>query len=385
MSRAWATRILVRACHDQLRRDRRAAPGLRVLSESIAPDPTGAITNREEMERAFRRLNAEQRAVIVLQYYRDLSLPEIAEALGIPLGTVRSRAHYAKRILRAAIEADSRPTIEETGRPMNVEHDTDRELRAWASEGVDTAPERFVWAALDQIERVPQRAAWRARLDGLAIRLRPAAGLVGTAAVAIVAVAILSRAVGPGIGTGDRRDYVMADLPGIVLWEDTKPATWTLDNLVSNPHDILEIPIRSMTETEMGDLPEPNGYVGGRYTNFSGPGGAGLFMSWGALFESEADAAAALPFFQHELDSVDGWGLGAGVQLDLGDEGWRYAGETTAFTLPREGAPIPADTYLWRNGNLLLAVGGWFTFDPDEVLAAAEDMDRRAEAAATIR
>jgi RNA polymerase sigma-70 factor (ECF subfamily) len=109
----WATRILIRACHDQLRRDR--PPGLRVmLSESMAPDPTGAITNREEMERAFRRLNAEQRAVIVLQYYRDLSLPEIAEVLGIPLGTVRSRAHYAKRILRAAIEADSRPTIEET-------------------------------------------------------------------------------------------------------------------------------------------------------------------------------------------------------------------------------------------------------------------------------
>ena len=66
------------------------------------------------MGRAFRRLNAEQRAVIVLQYYQDLSLPEIAEVLGVPIGTVRSRAHYAKRILRAAIEADSRPIIEET-------------------------------------------------------------------------------------------------------------------------------------------------------------------------------------------------------------------------------------------------------------------------------
>ena len=112
---AWAMRILIRSCHDQLRRDRRAAPGLRAVSpDAMASDPTGAITNREEMERAFRRLNAEQRAVIVLQYYRDLSLPEIAEVLGVPLGTVRSRAHYAKRILRAAIEADSRPTIEET-------------------------------------------------------------------------------------------------------------------------------------------------------------------------------------------------------------------------------------------------------------------------------
>jgi RNA polymerase sigma-70 factor (ECF subfamily) len=112
---AWAMRILVRSCHDQLRRDRRVAPSLRVMSaEPVAADPAAVITNREEMERAFRRLNAEQRAVIVLQYYRDMSLPEIAEFLGIPLGTVRSRAHYAKRVLRAAIEADSRPVIEET-------------------------------------------------------------------------------------------------------------------------------------------------------------------------------------------------------------------------------------------------------------------------------
>lgn len=112
---SWATRILIRACHDQLRRDRRSAPTLRLMpSEGTAVDPAGAITDREEMERAFQRLNADQRAVIVLQYYRDLSLPEIAELLGVPLGTVRSRAHYAKRVLRAAIEADSRPIIEET-------------------------------------------------------------------------------------------------------------------------------------------------------------------------------------------------------------------------------------------------------------------------------
>ncbi len=112
---AWAHRTLIRACHDQIRSDRRAAPGPRPLPpEPVMPDLAGAVSDREEVERAFRRLNADQRAVIVLQYYRDLSLPEIAELLGIPIGTVRSRAHYAKRVLRAAIEADSRPTIVET-------------------------------------------------------------------------------------------------------------------------------------------------------------------------------------------------------------------------------------------------------------------------------
>ena len=111
---AWATRALIRACHDQIRRERRGVPGLRMTTPASVPDPAGAINDREEMARAFRRLNAEQRAVIVLQYYQDLSLPEIAEVLDVPIGTVRSRAHYAKRILRAAIEADSRPIIEET-------------------------------------------------------------------------------------------------------------------------------------------------------------------------------------------------------------------------------------------------------------------------------
>jgi RNA polymerase sigma-70 factor (ECF subfamily) len=111
---AWAHRVLIHACHDQLRRSRRApAKPLSLPTESISADPAIAVADREQVERAFRRLNADQRAVIVLQYYRDLSLPEIAELLDIPLGTVRSRAHYAKRVLRSAVEADSRPVIEE--------------------------------------------------------------------------------------------------------------------------------------------------------------------------------------------------------------------------------------------------------------------------------
>lgn len=111
---ASAYRTLIRACHDHLRSTRRMGSVPRLIeSEPLSADPAGAVTDREEVERAFRRLSAEQRAVIVLQYYRDLSLPEISALLKIPIGTVRSRAHYAKRVLRAAIEADSRPVIEE--------------------------------------------------------------------------------------------------------------------------------------------------------------------------------------------------------------------------------------------------------------------------------
>jgi RNA polymerase sigma-70 factor (ECF subfamily) len=109
---AWSYRVLVRACHDLLRKQQRQAPALHLLTaDGAEPDPAISVADREQLDRAFRRLPAEQRAVIVLQYYRDLSLPQIAEIVGVPLGTVRSRLHYAKRALRSAIEADARPPI----------------------------------------------------------------------------------------------------------------------------------------------------------------------------------------------------------------------------------------------------------------------------------
>jgi RNA polymerase sigma-70 factor (ECF subfamily) len=108
---AWAYRVLVRACHDELRKLRRQAPALHLLAvDGAEEDPAISIADREQLDRAFRTLTAEQRAAIVLQYYRDLTLSEIAEVLGVPIGTVRSRLHYAKRALRSAIEADARPT-----------------------------------------------------------------------------------------------------------------------------------------------------------------------------------------------------------------------------------------------------------------------------------
>jgi RNA polymerase sigma factor (sigma-70 family) len=109
---AWAHRALVHACHDQIRSDRRAMAKLRVLHvDTVAADLTDQVNDREQLERAFGRLSAEHRAVILLQYYRDLSLPEIADLLQLPIGTVRSRLHYAKRVLRAAVEADARTSM----------------------------------------------------------------------------------------------------------------------------------------------------------------------------------------------------------------------------------------------------------------------------------
>jgi RNA polymerase sigma factor (sigma-70 family) len=112
---AWAYRVLLRACHDELRDRRRREPELRVVApdREDVPDPLLTVVNRELLERAFRKLTIAQRATVVLQYYRDLTLSEIAEVLGVPVGTVRSRLHYAKRTLRMAIQAEDEPVTRE--------------------------------------------------------------------------------------------------------------------------------------------------------------------------------------------------------------------------------------------------------------------------------
>ena len=106
---AWAYRILVNACYAEARRAKKAhdIPGFG--TDPMAPDDAITIADRDQLERGFRRLPADQRAVLVLQHYLDLGLPEIAELLGVPLGTVKSRSHAARKAMRAALEADARP------------------------------------------------------------------------------------------------------------------------------------------------------------------------------------------------------------------------------------------------------------------------------------
>ena len=63
---------------------------------------------RDTLDRGFRRLPPEQRAIFVFHHYLGLTLGEIADTLDVPLGTVKSRLHYATNALRAALEADAR-------------------------------------------------------------------------------------------------------------------------------------------------------------------------------------------------------------------------------------------------------------------------------------
>ena len=109
---AWTYRVIVRAATSEARRAGRGGPTTALLPDdadiSRAPDEYRAIADRDQLERGFSRITAQQRAVLVLQHYAGLSQAEIADVLGVPVGTAGSRIHYAVRALRAAIEADTR-------------------------------------------------------------------------------------------------------------------------------------------------------------------------------------------------------------------------------------------------------------------------------------
>jgi RNA polymerase sigma-70 factor (ECF subfamily) len=112
---AWLHRILTNECYAESRRRARWSAKIRLLP---APDlaESGAILtviDRDQLEHAFRRLTLEHRAVLVFHHYVGLPLPELAERLGIPLGTAKSRLRHATAALRASLDADDRTTTSE--------------------------------------------------------------------------------------------------------------------------------------------------------------------------------------------------------------------------------------------------------------------------------
>jgi len=113
----WVRQLLVRACVDELRRMRRHVVEIELIDmfhPSVA-DSEAIVVDRDSLRRAFRWLDPEQRSLIVLHYYLDLPLAEVAGALEMPIGTAKSRLHRARATLRAALDADDRvdrPTLE---------------------------------------------------------------------------------------------------------------------------------------------------------------------------------------------------------------------------------------------------------------------------------
>jgi RNA polymerase sigma-70 factor (ECF subfamily) len=80
------------------------------INGPATPDTTLDVVTRDALDRGFRRLPTEQRAAFVLRHYLGWSVAEIAENLGVPTETIRSRLRYATSTLRAALDAEARTT-----------------------------------------------------------------------------------------------------------------------------------------------------------------------------------------------------------------------------------------------------------------------------------
>jgi RNA polymerase sigma-70 factor (ECF subfamily) len=108
---AWLHRLLIRRCYRAAKRHRSRTILEIDISADVqpqVPDGERALALHDQLERGFRRLSTEQRTVLVLRHYLDLSITEAAAVLGVPVGTVQSRQNRATRAMRAALEADDR-------------------------------------------------------------------------------------------------------------------------------------------------------------------------------------------------------------------------------------------------------------------------------------
>jgi RNA polymerase sigma-70 factor, ECF subfamily len=111
----WLHRILTNECYAEARRRRRWSANVRLLPaiHAAAEDGVVSVHDRDQLDRAFRRLTLEHRAVLVFRHYLGLPLPEVAARLEVPLGTAKSRLHHATAALRASLEADDRQAVAE--------------------------------------------------------------------------------------------------------------------------------------------------------------------------------------------------------------------------------------------------------------------------------
>ena len=112
---AWLHKILTNECYAEARRRTRWSAKIRVLPVPDSVDGGGVLTvnDRDQLERAFRRLTLEQRSVLVFHHVVGLPLAEVAERLGIPLGTAKSRLRNGTAAMRASLEAHDRTTTAE--------------------------------------------------------------------------------------------------------------------------------------------------------------------------------------------------------------------------------------------------------------------------------
>jgi hypothetical protein len=253
---------------------------------------------------------------------------------------------------------------------MNRERDFDQTLRRWLDDGADQAPERFVWAALEDVRHTNQRGARWALLEGTIMKLKPVAPILGVAAVVLLAIAmfqLLGGNVGGPDPTPTPRSYSAEELAAIVVSEQTAPEGLTFARSQEGGVSLV-IPLRPG-----GPSFEMDAFVESLTKYFDGVGSEDAYegyVSWSALFETNSDAERAFEFLVTEHESAEGWGLEPSAAANLGDEGVSYTGAAYDWE--------EAHVILWRADNLLLAAVGVGAFDTEMVRSLAEAMSDRA-------
>jgi RNA polymerase sigma-70 factor (ECF subfamily) len=109
----WMQRLLTNVCLAEASRERKRVMRIEPLDAVASGSSQGFadVDDRDQLDRGFRRLKPDERALLVLRHYAGYEPTEIAAVLGIPAGTVRSRLHHAHQHMRAALEAEARVSL----------------------------------------------------------------------------------------------------------------------------------------------------------------------------------------------------------------------------------------------------------------------------------
>lgn len=250
---------------------------------------------------------------------------------------------------------------------MNREPDFDHLVATWLDNGAEQAPERFVWAALEDIERTPQRGAWQASTEDFLMHFKRAVPVLGIAAAVVLAIVAYQTFGSPSVGDPPAaRLFTAEDLPDIVLSKANAPDTMTIDyENRTTGRAALVVPLRAG-----GPTADTTHFVDALSVELGTSTGG--FTTWAAVFETAEDAQEAFDFIAAEHDSAEGWGL-ADVREDPG-----YGDESASWT-GQQYDMQSAQTIFWREGNVLLAAVGWADWTPEEVRSIATEMAERAK------
>jgi hypothetical protein len=252
---------------------------------------------------------------------------------------------------------------------MNREPDFDQILHGWLDEGADTAPERFVWAALDNVDHTNQRGAGWALLEGTLMKLKPAAPILGVAAVVLLAIAAI-QFVGDNVGDPSQPTAQPSPTPEVFSGDlANHVGIMRIDGMdvdsTTTGYEALTTPLRPG-----GEIIPLTGFEEAHMQNF-GSTETGGYVTWAALYEEVAQAEAGFDFLVAEHASEDGWGMErAAADPALGDESASLTGAAYEWD--------SATVYLWRRGNIIFAAVGVGDADPGRVETIATTFDQMA-------